>query len=139
MSGRSGSSFASGMSGRGAGSGRGGRERQGAAQSQGINDFGLSSGSESSSQDENAEENVPRPSEPRLYRRGTYSLWTEEKITTVLQAVLDTPRRMLQNPPADNGFERVLNKSGGSKVSIDKLECVVLWQRFQFLSDSYGS
>jgi hypothetical protein len=109
------------MAGRGANSGRGGRERQGAAQQRRQNnrdDLELSDSS-SSEDEHNLQPNV------NASRRSSYSLWTEEKMSVVLQAIIDTPRRMLQSPPAESGFDRVFNKSGDQKVSIDKLECVV--------------
>lgn len=117
MSGRSGISFASSMSGRGSDSGRGGRERQGAAQQA----FNLTSSESSSGEDPTPPQTVQR-STSNASRRNSYSLWTEEKMTIVLQAIVDTPRRMLQNPSIEIGFERNINRSGVLKTSIDKLE-----------------
>jgi hypothetical protein len=126
MSGRSGVSLASSMSGRGSDSGRGGRERQGAAQL--AHALDLDSSESSSGEDDVVNANASNP--PRTVQRSTYnasrrnaySLWTEEKMTIVLQAIIDTPRRMLQNPSIETGFERNINRSGVSKTSIDKLE-----------------
>ncbi len=121
MSGRSGDSLASSMAGRGANSGRGGRERQGEAQ-QRANEQDIYALSDSASS--TAPEN--HQSRPNISRRTAYSLWTEPKKTCVLQAIIDTPRQMLQNPwaDADKNFERTRNRSGELKESIDKLEYV---------------
>ncbi len=131
MSGRSGESFAAGLSGRGNDSGRGGRGRQGAAQKnirRHLQEANVDLTPEQSSADEeNIEEDSPPPSqEPSTAARARtsnqYALWTEEKRVMVLQAVLDTPRRMVQNPPAVGGFERNTNKSGLRKISISMLD-----------------
>ncbi len=119
MSGRSSVSFASSMSGRGSDSGRGGRERQGAAQN------ALNQESSESSSGENDEFTIAptvQRSTSDASRRDSYSRWTEEKKTIALQAIIDTPRRMVQNPSTETGFERNINRSGVSKTSIDKLE-----------------
>ena len=122
MSGRSGNSFASSMAGAGAQSGRGGRERQGEAQQRQNDQDGLGRLSDSSSSD-NQDNLQPRPN---ASRRSSYSLWTEPKKTCVLQAIIDTPRQMLQNVSEnqENNFDRNRNRSGELKDSLDKLECV---------------
>jgi hypothetical protein len=111
------------MAGRGAHSGRGGRERQGEAQQRANeqDEYAISD-SASSTAPENQQ------SRPNASRRSSYSLWTEPKKTCVLQAIIDTPRQMLQNPSADTdkNFERTRNRSGELKESIDKLEYVMI-------------
>ena len=122
MSGRGGNSFASSMSGNGASSGRGGRERQGEAQQRANeqDEYAISD-SASSTAPENQQ------SRPNASRRSSYSLWTEPKKTCVLQALIDTPRRMMQNPSmdSDKNFDRNNNRSGELKETIDKLEYVM--------------
>jgi len=111
------------MSGNGASSGRGGRERQGEAQQRGANEQNPGRNSDSASSSD-AETQQQRPNVPR---RNNYSLWTEPKKTCVLQALIDTPRRMLQNPSVDSdkNFDRNNNRSGELKETIDKLEYVM--------------
>ena len=48
-----------------------------------------------------------------------------------IDAVIGAPGRMVQNPPA-NGFDRVVNKSGEQKISLCRLEYVVLIFIFEF-------
>jgi hypothetical protein len=113
------------MSGNGASSGRGGRERQGEAQ-QRIDTNEQNNGANFDSDSSTGAGNPPQ-SRPNAARSNSYSLWTEPKKTCVLQALIDTPRRMMQNPSmdSDKNFERNNNRSGESKESIDKLEYVM--------------
>lgn len=118
------------MAGAGAHSGRGGRERQGAAQQrrQARDDLELSDSSASVISDQ---ENLqPATLASRRPSAASYSLWTDQKKTCVLQAFVDTPRHMLQ-VPSDNqelNFDRIHNRSGEMKDSLDKLECVSVMQ-----------
>jgi hypothetical protein len=83
------------MAGAGALSGRVGRERQGAAQQRqhAQGDLGLSDSSSSENQD-----NLPPANASLSSRRTSHSLWTEPKKTIVLQALVDKPRQIMQNP-----------------------------------------